>query len=153
MGLHFLINCSNTSVAVMVVGLIFLTNGTATASQRVRIPYVLQDTEWATGIAIVNYESDPVHLYASFIEQDGYYSATTHRVDLGEFSRYEMKIFTLEQLYNYDKEPAVKLPDTTFQLWVQHWADDEAFGVAVFIVSMNAAFPGYGFQQFDSESW
>lgn len=140
-------------VVVMTVGLFFVTSGTASANQRVKVPYVLQDTGWATGVVITNFDTDDVHLYAEFIQQDGTYSTTTHRVDLGTFGRYEMKVFSLAELWNYSRDPDTALPDTTFHLWVQHWEDEEQFGVAVFIVSMNAAFPGYGFQQFISETW
>ena len=141
-------------LAVAVMGLSLMPVGTALGGQRVQIPYVTQGNGWYTGVAITNFTSDTIHPYADFIHEDGTYSGAIDRVNLGEFARYEMKVYSLYELYNVDKDPAVPLPDDRFSLWITHWqATNEQFGVAVFICNDLAGIGGYGFQQFYPETF
>jgi len=139
-------------LAVAVMGLSLMPAGTALGDQRVIIPYVTQGSGWYTGVAITNLTGSTINITADCPHEDGTFSVLADRVDLGEFAAYEMKVYSLDQLYNADKDPEVPLPCDRLWLWIYH-SGNQQFGVAVFICNDLVGIGGYGFQQFYSESY
>ena len=140
-------------LAVVVMVMSLMPVGTALGNHKVEVSYVTQGNGWYTGVAITNLSASTVHnILVTFVHMDGTFDDTYDRVDLGEFAAYEMKVYSLDQLYNVDKDPAMPLPDTRLWLYIYQSVETQ-FGVAVFIVNDLAGIGGYGFQQFYSESY
>lgn len=139
-------------LAVVVMGISLMSVGTALSDQRVIIPYVTQGSGWYTGVAITNLTGSTITITADCVHEDGTFSTLNDRAQLGAFAAYEMKVYSLYELYNADKDPTVPLPGDRLWLWIYH-SGDQQFGVAVFICNDLAGIGGYGFQQFYSETF
>ena len=140
-------------LAVVVMGISLMPVGAALGDQLVHIPYVTQGSGWYTGIAVTNLTNSTINIQTTFIHKNGSINATTDRVGWGDLGPYEMKVYSLDEIYNLGKDPAVPLPDNRFSLYIYHLNNDEQFGVAVFIVNDLTGIGGYGFQQFYSETF
>jgi len=100
-------------VAVAILGIALVTADSSYARQWVRIPYLAHGGGWFTGITIINFDYDDIEsLKVDFLSNDGTFALVGR--DLGELRGYELKIYSLADLYGGT------LPDTAFWLCIYH---------------------------------
>lgn len=135
-------------ILITIIGIVFLSVGPVFASQRVIVPYVIHGNGWSTGVVVTNLENEPIdNIRITFVHTDGNFDGTDDRAELGDFDNYEMKVSSLQDLYNGT------LPEGQYSLYIYHLDDEQRFGVAVFITNNVTGISGYGFQQFYSETF